>query len=226
MGRRIFEFAAGVVLLVIAFAAAYYFQQAYKSGVEYRAMPVPVVEIPPYTVLSSKMFELKDFPSALTGSYADTLSELAGRMSNSRIPAGLPVPLVLISSPEEYRLADPSLEVLSIPIDPSTAIGGQIKAGDNINIYRVVPPGGEFVPLGKTSPVLEPVTLIAENIPVVKVLGDTARSSDSGDAGRVVTARVLILAVTGAERDAILNLMGEINGGAFMWITLAPIEEE
>jgi hypothetical protein len=42
----------------------------------------------------------------------------------------------------------------------------------------------------------------------------------------VVTARVLILAVTDSERDAILNLMGEINGGAFMWITLAPIEEE
>jgi hypothetical protein len=196
MGRRIFEFAAGVVLLVVAFVAAYIFQQEYKSGVEYRALPVPVAEIPPYTMLSSKMFELKDFPSALTGGYANNLAQLAGRMSNSRIPAGLPVPLALISAPEEYRLADPSLEVLSIPIDPPSAIGGQVKAGDNINIYRLVPPGGEFIPLGEKDPILEPVTLIAENIPVVKVLGDTARSSDPAEAGRVI-----------------------------MWITLAPIAE-
>jgi hypothetical protein len=225
MGRRIFEAVAGIVLLVVAFVAAYFFQQAYKSGVEYRGFPVPVVEIPPYTVLNEKMFELKDFPSALTGGYANTLSQLAGRMSNSRIPAGLPVPLVLISAPEEYRLADPSLEVLSIPISPPSAIGGQIKTGDNINIYRLIPPGGSFIPLGETKPILEPVTLIAENIPVVMVLGDTARSSDSSEAGRVVTARTLILAVTNKQRDVILNLMGEISSGAIMWITLAPIAE-
>lgn len=225
MGRRIFEFAAGVVLLVVAFVAAYFFQQEYKSGVEYRALPVPVAEIAPYTVLSAKMFELKDFPSALTGGYANDLSQLAGRMSNSRIPAGLPIPLVLISAPEEYRLADPSLEVLSIPIDPPSAIGGQVKAGDNINIYRLVPPGEQFIPLGETLPILDPVTLIAEAIPVVKVLGDTARSSDSADAGRVTLARILILAVTAEERDAILNLMGQLSGGAIMWVTLAPVRE-
>jgi hypothetical protein len=122
MGRRIFEAVAGIILLIVAFVAAYFFQQAYKSGVEYRALPVPLEDIPSYTVLSEEMFELKDFPSALIGGYAGALSQLVGRMSTSRIPAGLPIPLVLISAPEEYRLADPALEVLSIPVSASSTL--------------------------------------------------------------------------------------------------------
>ena len=224
MGRRIFEAVAGIILLVVAFVAAYYFQQAYKSGVEYRALPVPVEEIPPYTMLTEEMFELKDFPSALIGGYANTLSQLAGRMSNSRIPAGLPIPLVLISLPEDYRLADPSLEVLSIPVSAPSAIGGQIREGDNVNIYRLLAPGGLFIPLGGEDPIMDSVTLVAENIPVVMVIGDTARSSNSSGSGQEVSARILILAVTDAQRDAILTLMGELSSGAIMWVTLAPIK--
>ncbi|MGB7540267.1 MAG: SAF domain-containing protein [Anaerolineales bacterium] len=224
MGRRIFEAVAGIILLVVAFVAAYFFQQAYKSGVEYRALPVPVEDIPPYTVLTEKMFELKDFPSALIGGYANTLSQLTGRMTNSRIPAGLPIPLVLISAPEEYRLADPSLEVLSIPVSPPSTIGGQVRTGDNINIYRLITPGSLFIPLGEKDPVLDPVTLIAESIPVVMVIGDTARASASSTGGQITSAKILILAVTAPQRDAILNLMAEINAGAIMWITLAPVK--
>ncbi len=224
MGRRIFEAVAGIVLIVVAFVAAYLFQQAYKSGVEYRGFPVPLKDIPPYTVLTAEMFELKDFPSALTGGYADTLSQLTGRMSNSRIPAGLPIPLALISAPEEYRLADPSLEVLSIPVSPPSAIGGQIKAGDKVNFYRLIPPGSVFIPLGKTDPILEPVTLITENIPVVMVLGTSARTSNTSEGSQVVSATTLIVAVNDKQREALLRLMGDISSGAIMWITLAPIK--
>jgi hypothetical protein len=225
MGRRIFEAIAGIVLLVVAVVAAYFFQQAYKSGVEYRGFPVPLQDIPPYTVLTEDMFELKDFPSALTGGYANAITQLTGRMSNSRIPAGLPIPLVLISAPEEYRLADPSLEVLSIPISPPSAIGGQIKAGDNVNFYRLIPPGSVFIPLGKTDPILEPVTLIAESIPVVMVLGTTAKSTNESESGKVISATTLILAVNAEQRDALLNLMADISSGAIMWVTLAPVQE-
>jgi hypothetical protein len=225
MGRRIFEAVVGVVLLVVAFVAAYLFQQAYKSGVEYRALPVPVEEIPPYVILTEDMFELKDFPSALIGGYANTLSQLVGRISNSRIPADLPVPLVLISAPESFRLADSSMEILSIPISPQSAIGGQVRAGERINLYRIIPPGAAFIPLGATQPILESVTLVAENIPVVMVLGDTGAAAGMSESGRSVVARVLILAVDDKQRDAILNLMAEINGGAMMWITLAPIPD-
>jgi hypothetical protein len=223
MARRIFEAVVGIVLLVAAFVLAYFFQQTYKQGVEYRSLPVPVAEIPPYTILTNDMFELKDFPSALTGGYADSLAQLAGRISNARIPAGLPIPMVMVSTAAEYRLADPAFEVLSIPVTPTSAIGGQVHAGEKINIYRLIPPGSNVVPTGATDPISEQVTLIAENVPVVMVLGDDGSPAGFTSGGRTIPAHVLVLAVTEEQRAAILNLLAEVESQAVMWITLAPI---
>ncbi|MBN1440558.1 MAG: hypothetical protein JW929_14215 [Anaerolineales bacterium] len=225
MARRIFEAVVGVVLLIVAFVLAFIFQESYKAGVEYRSLPVPVAEISPYTLLTDSMFEMKDFPSALIGGYANTLDQLVGKMANSRIPAGLPVPLVLVDSPEDYRLADPSMEVISIPITPPSAVGGQVMVGEKVNIYRIIPPGEQVIPIGSDSPIDEPVTLIVENVPVVMVLGDDGSPAGMTSTGRMIPAHVLILAVTPEQRDALLNLMAEIRGHAVMWVTLAPIPE-
>jgi hypothetical protein len=224
MVRRIFEAVIGIILLVVAFILAFVFQQAYRTGVEYQSMPVPIAEIAPYTVLNEKMFVMKDFPRALTGGYATTLDQLAGRMANSVIPSGLPIPLVLVSPATEYRLADPSLSVVSIPITPSSAIGGQVRAGERVNIYRLIPPGSKVIPVGSTVEIYEPVTLIAENIPVVMVLGDDGSPAGLTSAGHLVPAHVLVLAVTPDELEAILNLMAETKQSAIMWITLAPVQ--
>ena len=225
MARRIFEAVVGVILLVVAFVLAYFFQQSYKAGVEYRSLPVPVEEIPPYTLLTEKMFEMKDFPSALIGGYANTLAQLSGKISNSRIPAGLPVPMVMVSAAEDFRLADPAMEVISIPITPPSAIGGQVRVGERVNIYRIIPPGEQVIPIGSKDPILEPVTLIAENVEVVMVLGDDGSPAGMTGTGRMIPAHVLILAVTAEQRDAILNLMAEIHQKALMWVTLTPIPE-
>jgi hypothetical protein len=223
MVRRIFEVVVGIILLVVAFILAFVFQQAYRTGVEYQSMPVPVTQIVPYTVLNDKMFVMKDFPRALTGGYATSLSQLSGRMANSVIPAGLPVPLTLVNSAAEYRLADPSLEVVSIPITPPSAVGGLVRAGERINIYRLIPPGAQVIPIGSTVAISEPVTLIAEDIPVVMVLGDDSSPAGLTSTGHLVTAHVLVLAVNPEELDAILNLMAEIKQAAIMWVTLAPV---
>jgi hypothetical protein len=224
MVRRIFEAVIGIILLVVAFILAFVFQQAYRTGVEYQSLPVPIAEISPYTVLNEKMFVMKDFPRALTGGYAASLTQLSGRMANSVIPAGLPVPLVLVSAATEYRLADPSLSVISVPITPSSAVGGQVRAGERINIYRLIPPGFKVIPIGSTDPINEPVTLIAENIPVVMVLGDDGSPAGLTSTGHLVPAHVLVLAVTPEELDAIMNLMAEAKASAIMWITLAPVQ--
>ncbi len=201
MARRIFEAVVGIVLLVGAFLLAYYFQQSYQSGVEYQSMPVPISEISPYTVLDNTMFEMKDFPRALNGGYATTLSQLTGRMANSVIPAGLPVPLVLVNTTEESRLADPSLEILSIPITPPSAVGGLVRAGERVNIYRIIPPGAQVIPIGSTTAISEPVTLIAENVLVVMGLGDDGSQAGTNSTGKVVQARVLVLAVSKDQLD-------------------------
>jgi Flp pilus assembly protein CpaB len=225
MARRIFEAVVGVVLLVVAFVLAFLFQQAYKSGVEYKSLPVPIQEIPPYTILTDKMFEMKDFPSALTGGYASSVNQLTGNISNSRIPAGLPVPMVMVSRSEDFRLADPSLEVVSIPVSLSQAVGGQVKVGDRVNIYLLIPPGRDVVPVGETEPIMDPVTLVAENIPVVMVLGDDGGPAGLTDTGRFIPAHILVLAVTQDQLGAILNLMSLLQHDGVMWVTLTPIPE-
>jgi Flp pilus assembly protein CpaB len=224
MARRIFEVVVGIILLGGAFALAYVFQQSYRTGVEYQSLPVPISEIAPYTVLDNTMFVMKDFPKALAGGYATTLSQLSGRIANSVIPADLPIPLVLVTSTEGSRLADPSLEVISIPITPPTAVGGLVRAGDKVNIYRIIPPGAQVIPIGSTAPISEPVTLIAENVLVVQVLGDDGSQAGTTSTGHLVQAHVLVLAVTKEQLDPILNLMAEVKGSAAMWITLAPIK--
>lgn len=224
MARRIFEAIVGIILLGGAFVLAYIFQQSYRTGVEDQSLPVPVSEIAPYTVLDDKMFVMKDFPKALAGGYATTLSQLSGRIANSVIPAGLPIPLVLVNSSEESRLADPSLEVLSIPITPPSAVGGLVRAGEKVNIYRIIPPGAQVIPIGSTTPISEPVTLIAENVLVVQVLGDDGSQAGTTSTGHLVQAHVLVLAVTNEQLDPILNLMAEIKGSAIMWVTLAPVK--
>jgi len=224
MARRIFEMAIGIILLGGAFILAFVFQQSYRTGVEYQSLPVPISDIAPYTMLDNKMFAMKDFPRALGGGYATTLSQLSGQMANSVIPAGLPIPLVLVNTTEESRLADPSLEVLSIPITPPSAVGGLVRAGERVNIYRIIPPGAEVIPLGSTIPISEPVTLIAENVLVVKVLGDDGSQAGTTSSGKIVQAKVLVLAVTKDQLDPILNLMAETKGPSMMWITLSPVK--
>jgi hypothetical protein len=224
MARRILEAVVGVVLLVVAFVLAYVFQQSYQSGVEYQSLPVPIAEIAPYTVLDVKMFEMKDFPRALGGAYATALSQLSGKIANSVIPAGLPIPLTLVNTTEESHLADPKLEVLSIPITPPSAVGGLVRAGERINIYRIIPPGAQVIPIGSIDPISESVTLIAENVLVVQVLAGDSSQAGVNSAGKMVQASVLVLAVTQDQLDPILNLMAEIKGSAMMWITLAPAQ--
>jgi Flp pilus assembly protein CpaB len=223
MGRRIFEAVIGIALLVIAFVLAFLFQQTYRTGVEWQSLPVPVKDIPPYTMLTESMFEQKDFPRALSGGYASSLGQLVGKISTTMIPADLPVPLKLVSSPESFRLADPSMEVVSVPISPPSAVGGHVRVGDKVNIYRIVPPGKEIIPIGSTEAISESVTLIAENVPVVLVLSGDGAPVDFSSSSRSGAASILVLAVTPEQLDDIFNLIAETKAGAFMWITLAPL---
>jgi hypothetical protein len=225
MGRRIFEAVLGVVLVIAAIILAYFFQQSYARGVELKSLPVPVAEIPPYTMLTETMFEWKDFPSALGDAYADRLVYLVGRISKSAIPAGLPVPLASVSSAGDFRLADPSLEVLSIPITPASAVGGEVRIGERVNIYRLIPPLQKIDPAQTGGPNQASVILIAEKVPVLSVLGGDGSPAGALVNGRKITPEILLLAVTAEQRQGILKLIAETEQSALMWITLAPVEQ-
>jgi hypothetical protein len=223
MGRRLFEAVVGVILIIVAIVLAFLFQQNYARGVELQSLPVPLAGIPPYTMMSEEMFEWQDFPRALGGGYTTSLNQLTGRISNSFIPPGLPIPLVLVSSAGDFRMADLKLEMISIPVSPESAVGGQVRIGERINIYRLIPPPDSLSLTGPESLGKGNVTLIAEEVTVVNVLGKGGASVTTSETQREVSTAILVLAVTAEQRDAILKLLADTEQGAIMWVSLAPI---
>lgn len=225
MGRRLFEAVMGVILVVVAIVLAFLFQQNYARGVELQSLPVPLTGIPPYTMLTEDMFEWMDFPRALGSGYASSLDQLTGKITNSMIPPGLPIPLALIVSTADFRLADPKLEILSIPVTPESAVGGQVRIGERVNIFGLIPPPAGVNLAGQDALGKGSVSLVAEEVQVVNVLGRDGTTERVTEGGKSVPTEILVLAVTTDQRDAILKLLAETEQSAVMWVTLAPIEQ-
>jgi hypothetical protein len=51
---------------------------------------------------------------------------------------GLPVAKVSAVPPAQFRLADAAFEVVSIPVEPVSAVGGQVRIGQRVNLYRLI----------------------------------------------------------------------------------------
>ena len=179
MKNRIFYVLLAILALGAAVAGAIYWRTNYLAGVTLVNLPVPREEIPPYTLLKAEMFTPKQFPRALideaAGDYALTLDTLAGQITTGTLAAELPVPRSLAVPPVKFRLADPELEVASIPISPVNGVGGQVQVGERVNIYRLM--------RGVNTPKIEEMistdaimkngeALLVATAPVVAVLSD------------------------------------------------------
>ena len=140
MARRLLRVFVGIVALVVALLGAQYWQDNYLSGITLVSLPVPKNDIPPYTIVTENLFEKQDFPRALVSGdvqYFLESSDLTGKITTSVLLSGQPVSVRLAVSPDEFRLADPSLEVASFPISLVNGVGGQVQIGELINIYRL-----------------------------------------------------------------------------------------
>lgn len=138
--RKIITLLSGIVAIGIAIAIAIWARNNYMSSVTLMQIPVPKSDIAPYTMLSPDLFVMAEFPSALKEkgtAFAMTMDDLNGRITTTRLAANVPVPASLIASPKSFRLADPSLQVLSIPVSPEIAVGGTLRIGEEINLYRI-----------------------------------------------------------------------------------------
>ena len=70
--------------------------------------------------------------------YFQNPEEMNGLISTVQLPAGLPVAKSLAVMPENFRLADVNFEVVSIPVEPVSAVGGQIHIGQRVNLYQMM----------------------------------------------------------------------------------------
>jgi len=227
MKNRIFYLILALLALAAAVVGAAYWRANYLAGVTLVNLPVPRANIPPYTLLDIEMFTISQFPRALIdesgGDYALTLDDLMGQITTGTLVAGLPVPGDLAVPPAEFRLADPALEVASIPVSPVNGVGGQVQVGELVNIYRLT---RELEMIDSERP-LEEITgemgeaILVATVPVVAVLSDQGLPA-STDPDEVLPMRILVVAAPPEVIDAVLEAvaMSEI-GNELLWVTLA-----
>jgi hypothetical protein len=239
--KRFLTLVIGVVSLLAGIGLAYYAYANYARNIEVQQLPVPIQDIPPDTLLTADMFILKEYPRALADGFVIASSLLEGRVSAGLLPAGFPIPAPLAMEAAGFRLAPPEKTVLSIPITPAVAVGGEIHVGMHIDIYRLIPPdqtsrttnlGDETDPqiaLMRPAPIVEK---IVTGVVVVGIFGDqgyagqqnSISSNPLGSSSSVDSpARILVLALTPQEAQVVLGLMAETKRDALMWIGLTPL---
>jgi hypothetical protein len=231
MTRRVFELLLGLIALLTGILGAWYGRSIYLRTVSLVSLPVPKTDLPPYTLLSAEMFQFAQFPRALVenqSGYALSLPELSGRLSTGTLLGGLPVPKRQAVPPAEFRLADPQLEVISLPVSPENIVGGQVRMGEQVNLYRTNAWTEKSFEEDSLAPVeIGQVEWIA-CVRVVAVLAkDGTQASEEGDSGREVRkppVQILVLAASPETVSEILEAQALTRlGNNQLWVTLAEV---
>ena len=138
--NRIIQFLIGLIAIALALGAGLYGRNLYLMEVSTYQVPVPISAIPAYTVLNADMFQMREMPRIIESlPYCQSIQDLNEKISTVPLPAGLPVAQANAVSIVQFRLADAAFEVLSIPVEPVSAVGGQIRIGERVNLYQVLP---------------------------------------------------------------------------------------
>ena len=221
----------GVLSIVLALSAGIYGRNTYLKEVSTYQVPVPVQAIPSYTVLTPELFQMREMPRAMeTLPYFQTVEEMVGLISTSPIPAGLPIAKTNAVSASLFRLADANFEVVSIPVKPVSAVGGQIQIGQRVNLYQIIeerPEEGEPI---SSSPEFT-VEMIAGSVLVVDVRN--SQGAQAGPTNRQGTqavddnepaeqVQILTLALLPESVQSVLDAVAKAEKqGGLLWTTLA-----
>lgn len=235
--NRTVQFIIGVLAIGLAIAAGIYGRNTYLKEVSTYQIPVPIVEIPPYSVLTSEMFMLRDIPRMMENlPYYQKVEDLTGLISVSVLPAGLPVSQTAAVPPAQFRLADVAYEVVSIPIEPVSAVGGQIQIGQRVNLYQMIRLQVENSQTAQAEADTEHFTVecIAQSVLVVDVR--TAQGVSAGPASEEVNGngglsgsnqqveqvQILTLALEPEQVQKVLDAVASAKKqGGLLWTTLA-----
>ncbi len=235
--NRTIQFIIGILAIGLAIAAGIYGRNTYLREVSTYQIPVPVAEIAPYSVLTSEMFALRDMPRTMENlPYYQKVEDLTGLISVSSLPAGLPVAKTAAVPPAQFRLADAAFEVVSIPVEPVSAVGGQIQIGQRVNLYQMIRQQVENSETTQAEVDAEHFTVesIAQSVLVVDVRtaqGITAGPASeetngsgglSGSSQQVEQVQILTLAIEPERVEKVLDAVASAKKqGGLLWTTLA-----
>jgi len=163
--------------------------------------------------------------------YYQSVQALNGKLSTIALTAGLPVAQASAVSPTEFRLADPEFEVISIPVEPVSAVGGQIRIGDRVNLYQVLAETTNADQIQTNNPTFS-VNQIAASVLVVDVRtaqGVSANSNQTGESTAPLAGsnqneqvQILTLSVKPEMINTILQAVATSKKqGGLLWTTLA-----
>ncbi|GAP13206.1 hypothetical protein LARV_00957 [Longilinea arvoryzae] len=235
--NRTVQFIIGVLAIGLAIAAGIYGRNTYLKEVSTYQIPVPVAEIPPYSVLTSEMFTLRDMPRTMESlPYHQKVEDLNGLVSVSALAAGLPVAQTSAVAPAQFRLADAAYEVLSIPVEPVSAVGGQIQIGQRVNLYQMLRQhtennqpeqaqvDGEHFSVERIAQAVLVVDVrTAQGVTAGPANEDTnGNSGMSGSSQQVEQVQILTLALEPELVQKVLDAVASMKKqGGLLWTTLA-----
>lgn len=140
--RRWSLLVAIVVGVAVSLFSAVQMKEYAKTHVETERVPVPVRDIPPYTVISNEDLTWRAVAKGgVDPGAARSFSEVVGKIPVATLYKGEQI--------EKRRLADISLakgkQVVSVNVDVTRSVGGSLQAGDIVDVWWV-PTEGTYAP--------------------------------------------------------------------------------
>jgi len=229
---------AGVLAIIVGLVVTGFAYSNASRLVVTAEVVVPKEDIEPSTLITGEMLATKQVPRTLLeeGIYR-SVEELAGRVSVTTLRRGRPVFHDQAVPPAQFRLAsDPSLEVVSVTVEPEKACGGRIRAGNLICIYRVAigrPAEGdpEALLASRGASVEKVVCTLALDVRASKGLPLVERKATPSAAAfgmpSVSQERPMSIITVGVPPEValdLLRLMGEKATGRYdIMVTLGPL---
>lgn len=230
--------------LAAAIGVGFYVYRAFAQMVTTARITTPAVPIPAGTLIEEAMLAEREVPRPLLAEniYVHA-ADLTGRVAVVPLHPDMIVYRPFAVASDEYRLAeDPALEVVSFPVDPARAVGGQLQPGHRVDIWRLVStrPSSGITLTEIAAGQWATATLLVEHALVVDVrtaTGQAVARSPQAQPGQVAESRdtqlsyrqigvlqVLTVAVPREVAQEILTLVAEEKVGAELWISLAPLK--
>lgn len=236
MNRRT-QLILGFLALILAAGSGYGVYTYFDRLTTTATVPVPRVPIPAGALISPELLQAREVPRTLLQEpIYTTLESLTDQVAQIPLQPGLVIYQAHAVAPQEYRLvADPTLSVVSMPVDPARAVGGQVQPGHTVDIWAL-PSIRERTATSQTLT----ATLVLQAAPVVDVRSSqgqaVARQAQAvpgqytaGDEQQNTTAQraplqILTVALPVTHTETLMIwLTAEENGQAVLWTALAPL---
>lgn len=229
----------GLISLLAALGGGLYAYRFYDSLITTARVVTVNRVVPPYTPLAAELLIERTVPRGLLQEpiYQDAAS-LIGRVSTTTLyPDQIIYRHQAVPAAQFRYVDDPTLEIVSFPVDAARAVGGQVKIGQRINVYRVRELSNQAARAGSAAVValdgVAEAELLAEAVPVVDVrarqgeaVGQVAVSSQVEQSARPEALKPLQIITVAVDPDtarSLIELAVEEQGEYTLWVTLSPI---